>query len=137
LLKSIQKWLHNNFLKKYGFGWLYRDFFTFPNTFDRWLYMWYINLSCLNKENSWVKLKNCSCVFISTAWTNSGDHFVSLFACFIVFSVSDLRKLALSTTLHPKSLVKKLQCVPIDQKKITMCLFLCSIKIRSQLKHTK
>jgi hypothetical protein len=21
LLKSIQKWLHNNFLKKYGFGW--------------------------------------------------------------------------------------------------------------------
>ena len=27
MLKSIQKWHHNNFLKKYGFGWLYRDFF--------------------------------------------------------------------------------------------------------------
>jgi hypothetical protein len=27
LLKSIQKWLHNNVLKKYGFGWLYRDFY--------------------------------------------------------------------------------------------------------------
>ena len=27
LLKSIQKWLHNKFLKKYGFGWLYKDFF--------------------------------------------------------------------------------------------------------------
>ena len=29
MLKSIQKWLHNNFLKKYGFGWLYRDFLHF------------------------------------------------------------------------------------------------------------
>jgi hypothetical protein len=27
LLKSIQKWNHNNILKKYGFGWLCRDFF--------------------------------------------------------------------------------------------------------------
>ena len=28
------------FSTKYGFGWLYRDFFfTFPNTFDRWLYL--------------------------------------------------------------------------------------------------
>ena len=27
MLKSIQKWLHNNFMNKYGFGWLYRDFF--------------------------------------------------------------------------------------------------------------
>ena len=55
------------------------------------------------------------------------------------FPVSDLRKLALSTTLHPKcvSLVKKLQCVPIVPKKATMCLFLCSIKIRSQVKHAK
>jgi urate oxidase len=42
MLKFIQKWLHNNVLKKYGFGWLYRDFFTFPNTFDRWLYMYTI-----------------------------------------------------------------------------------------------
>jgi hypothetical protein len=35
------------------------------------------------------------------------------------FPVSDLRKLALSTTLHPKclSLVKNIQCVPIDQYK--------------------
>jgi hypothetical protein len=39
MLKFIQKWLHNNFLKKYGFGWLYRDFFTFPNTFDRWVHI--------------------------------------------------------------------------------------------------
>jgi hypothetical protein len=38
LLKSIQKWLYNNFLKKYGFGWLYRDFFTCGNTFDHILY---------------------------------------------------------------------------------------------------
>jgi hypothetical protein len=40
-------------------------------------------------------------------------------------------------TNHPKciSLVKKLQCVPIVKKKVAMCLFLCSIKIRSQLKH--
>jgi hypothetical protein len=28
------------FLKKYGFGWLYRDFLTFPNTFDRLLYLY-------------------------------------------------------------------------------------------------
>jgi hypothetical protein len=27
MLKFIQKWLRNNFLKKYGFGWWYRDFF--------------------------------------------------------------------------------------------------------------
>jgi hypothetical protein len=32
-LKSIQKWLHNNFLKKYGFGWLYRDFFLHVSIF--------------------------------------------------------------------------------------------------------
>ena len=37
MLKFIQKWPHNNILKKYGFGWLHREFFTFPNTFDRWL----------------------------------------------------------------------------------------------------
>jgi hypothetical protein len=35
LLKSIQRWLHNNFLKKYGFGWLYRDFLHFRIPFDR------------------------------------------------------------------------------------------------------
>jgi hypothetical protein len=33
LLKSIQKLLHNNFMKKYGFGWLYRDFFLHAPTF--------------------------------------------------------------------------------------------------------
>ena len=40
MLKSIQKWLHNNFLTKYGFGWLYRDFFTCCNTFGRILYFY-------------------------------------------------------------------------------------------------
>jgi hypothetical protein len=31
LLKSIQEWLHNNILKKHGFGWLYMDcFWHFP-----------------------------------------------------------------------------------------------------------
>ena len=29
------------------------------------------NLSCLNKKNCLVKLKNCSCVFMSSAWTNT------------------------------------------------------------------
>jgi hypothetical protein len=38
LLKSIKKWLQNNFLKKYEFGWLYRDFFTRCNTFGHILY---------------------------------------------------------------------------------------------------
>ena len=33
MLKFIQKWLHNNFLKKYGFGWLYRDFFYISEYF--------------------------------------------------------------------------------------------------------
>jgi hypothetical protein len=28
MLTFIKKLLHNIFLKKYGFGWLYRDFFT-------------------------------------------------------------------------------------------------------------
>jgi hypothetical protein len=27
MLKFIQGWLYNMFLKKYGFGWLYKDFF--------------------------------------------------------------------------------------------------------------
>ena len=27
MLRFIQKWLHNNFLKKCGFGWFYRDLF--------------------------------------------------------------------------------------------------------------
>jgi hypothetical protein len=35
LLKYIQKWLHNNFVKKYGFGWLYRDFFLHVAILDR------------------------------------------------------------------------------------------------------
>ena len=52
------------------------------------------NLSCLNKKNCLVKLKNFSCVFMSSAWTNMCGHFVSFFACFVVFPVSDLRKLA-------------------------------------------
>ena len=34
MLISIQKWLHNIFLEKYGFGWLYRDFFYM------WQYFW-------------------------------------------------------------------------------------------------
>ena len=29
MLKFIQKWLHNNVLKKYGFDWLYRDILHF------------------------------------------------------------------------------------------------------------
>ena len=33
MLKFIQKWLHNNILKKYGFGWLYRDFFYISEYF--------------------------------------------------------------------------------------------------------
>ena len=32
-LKFIQKWLDYNFLKKYGFGWLYRDFFDISEYF--------------------------------------------------------------------------------------------------------
>jgi hypothetical protein len=55
LLKSIQKWLHNNFLKKYGFGWLYRDFFYM------WQYLWphtivLVNVLCF------VCLRLVSCV---------------------------------------------------------------------------
>ena len=46
MLKSIQKWLHNNFLKKYGFGWLYRDFFTWCNTFGHILYVYTILVHC-------------------------------------------------------------------------------------------
>jgi hypothetical protein len=99
-------------------------------------------LSCLNKKNCLVKLKNCSCVLMSSAWITTwswGSLCQSFCLFYSFFPVSDLSKLALSTTLHPKclSLVKKLQCVPIVQIKVTMCWFLCSIKIRSQLKHAK
>ena len=54
MLKSIQKWLHNNIKKKYGFGWLYMDFFlTFSNTFDRWLY--FVWSSFLVAIKDWIK----------------------------------------------------------------------------------
>jgi hypothetical protein len=33
MLKFIQKWLHNIFLEKYGFGWLYSDFFYISEYF--------------------------------------------------------------------------------------------------------
>ena len=33
MLKYIQKWLHNTFSKKYGFGWLYRDLFYISEYF--------------------------------------------------------------------------------------------------------
>jgi hypothetical protein len=100
-----------------------------------------INMSCLNKKNCLiVKLKNFSCVFMSSAWTNTWGSLCQSFCLFYsFFQCQIIRKLAISTTLHPKclSLVKKLQYVPIVQKKVTMFLFLCSIKIRSQLKHAK
>ena len=74
------------------------------------------------KQNCLVKLKNVSCVFMPSAWTNTwswGSLCQSFCLFYSFFPVSDLRKLALSTTLHPKclSLVKKLQCVPVVQKK--------------------
>jgi hypothetical protein len=40
------------------------------------------NLSCLNKKNCLVKLKNCSCIFMSYAWTNTLG---SLCQCFCLF----------------------------------------------------
>ena len=41
MLKSIQEWLHNNFLKKHGFGWLYMDFFYI------FQYFWEMTVFCL------------------------------------------------------------------------------------------
>jgi hypothetical protein len=38
MLKFIQKWLHNNFLKKYGFGWLYRDFLLLTDEHVTYVY---------------------------------------------------------------------------------------------------
>ena len=46
MLKSIQKWPHNIFLKKYGFGWLYRDFLTCSNIFGQILYIFVSKLAC-------------------------------------------------------------------------------------------
>ena len=37
-VKIYPKWLHNKKKLKYGFGWLYRDFFTCGNTFGHILY---------------------------------------------------------------------------------------------------
>ena len=61
MLKFIQKWLHNNLKKKekYGFGWLYWDFFTFPNTFDRWLYMYNYRVSRFTRADRWP-IATCS-----------------------------------------------------------------------------
>ena len=61
MLKYIQKCLHNNFLKKYGFGWLYRDFFAFPNTFDRWLYLIWsvIATKCIETDIRWFSKLLC------------------------------------------------------------------------------
>jgi hypothetical protein len=44
MLKFIQKWLHNNFLKKYGFGWLHRDFFYISEYFRQMTVFVYITL---------------------------------------------------------------------------------------------
>jgi hypothetical protein len=98
------------------------------------------NLSCLNKKKLLGKVKELFMCFYVICMNKHMGITLSVFLLVLYFfPVSDLRKIALSTTLHPKclSLVKKLQCVPIVQNKVTMCLFLCSIKIRSQLKHTK
>ena len=77
MLKFIQKWLHNNVLKKYGFGWLYRDFLTFPNTFDRWLVylrkLWFFYFFLFHKKKKlrllsvfflkwWIFWKWCFCL---------------------------------------------------------------------------
>ena len=73
-------------------------------------------LSCLNKKNCLVKLKNCSCVLMSSAWITTwswGSLCQSFCLFYSFFPVSDLSKLALSTTLHPK-------CLSLGQK-ITMC----------------
>jgi hypothetical protein len=58
----------------------------------------------------------------------------------LFFLILKLVRVNIYLQSYANHLVKKLQCVPIQgkcQKKVTMCLFLCSIKIRSQLKHTK
>jgi hypothetical protein len=60
-LKTIQKWLHNIFLKKYGFGCLYRDFFTCGNTFGHVEGAWHLPYTSIgsyypdteNTPNEW------------------------------------------------------------------------------------
>jgi hypothetical protein len=43
------------------------------------------NLSCLNKKNCLVKLKNFSCVFMSSAWTNMWGSPCQSFCLFYSF----------------------------------------------------
>jgi hypothetical protein len=40
------------------------------------------NLSCLNNKNCLVKLKNCSCIFMSSAWTNTWESLCQSFCLF-------------------------------------------------------
>ena len=57
MLKSIQKWLHNNFLKKYGFGWLYRIFFLHVAillaTYCIYIYIYYFLFELFFSSSKW------------------------------------------------------------------------------------
>ena len=63
MLKSIQKWLHNNFLKKYGFGWLYIGIFLHVAI----LLAEYCNLKPCRTNNTYILIyycivqRNCRC----------------------------------------------------------------------------
>ena len=54
--------------------WLRYDHFYFYCKTD--------NLSCLNNKNCLVKLKNCSCIFMSSAWTNTWESLCQSFCLF-------------------------------------------------------
>ena len=72
MLKSIQKLLHNNCLKKYGFGWLYRDFFLhFPilltddcslkvNGDKEWYYLFCVLMQCYKGTHAWSSYLICA-----------------------------------------------------------------------------
>ena len=50
------------------------------------------NLSCLNKKNCLVKLKNCSCIFMSSAWPNTLGSLCQCFCLFYSFSSVRFKK---------------------------------------------
>ena len=118
--------------------WIGHYFYYWPTVHVHWTEN---NLSCLNKTNCLVKLKNFSCVFMSSACTNTWSWgslcqsfclFYSFFQCQIL-EILHLVPLCTQNVYH----LSKNYSVPIVANKVTMSLFLCSIKIRSLLKHAK
>lgn len=60
MLKCIQKWYHNNVLKKYDLGWLY-IFFSCTYTFGHILYVWssatHNMFATVTRSNWWIKTR--------------------------------------------------------------------------------